>query len=54
MNSPSSIDVTNSTTNKGTGINHVKEVLNFTGQTFAFGDGRNDGGGGVVRFIQSS
>ncbi|MCD6633484.1 Cof-type HAD-IIB family hydrolase [Lactococcus cremoris] len=42
MNSPSSIDVTNSTTNKGTGINHVKEVLNFTGQTFAFGDGRND------------
>ncbi|AYG00709.1 Cof-type HAD-IIB family hydrolase [Lactococcus allomyrinae] len=42
MNSPSSIDVTNISTNKGTGINHVKEILGFTGETFAFGDGRND------------
>lgn len=42
MNSPSSIDVTNISTNKGTGVHHVKEVLGFTGQTFAFGDGRND------------
>lgn len=42
MNSPSSIDVTNITTNKGTGIQHVIDVLGFKGETFAFGDGRND------------
>lgn len=42
MNSPSSIDVTNRTTNKGTGLLHVKDVLGFEGDTFAFGDGRND------------
>lgn len=42
MNSPSSIDVTNISTNKGTGLSHVKELLGFKGETFAFGDGRND------------
>ncbi len=42
MNSPSSIDVTNISTNKGTGIKHVLDVLDFKGETFAFGDGRND------------
>ena len=42
MNSPSSIDVTNISTNKGTGIDQVKKIINFKGETFAFGDGRND------------
>jgi len=42
MNSPSSIDITNISTNKGTGVQHVKEVLGFTGEIYAFGDGRND------------
>lgn len=42
MNSPSSIDVTNRQTNKGTGISQVKNLLGFSGETFAFGDGRND------------
>ncbi|MFC4652154.1 Cof-type HAD-IIB family hydrolase [Lactococcus nasutitermitis] len=42
MNSPSSIDVTNITTNKGTGIQHLTDILDFKGETFAFGDGRND------------
>lgn len=42
MNSPTSIDVTNISTNKGTGITRVKEMLNFKGETYAFGDGRND------------
>lgn len=42
MNSPSSIDVTNITNNKGTGIEQVVESLGFKGETYAFGDGRND------------
>ncbi|MDR2976845.1 MAG: Cof-type HAD-IIB family hydrolase [Streptococcaceae bacterium] len=42
MNSPYSIDVTNASTNKGTGVVHVKQVLGFDGPTYAFGDGRND------------
>ena len=42
MNAPTSIDITNISTNKGTGITHVKDVLNFKGETYAFGDGRND------------
>jgi Cof subfamily protein (haloacid dehalogenase superfamily) len=42
MNSPSSIDVTNVSTDKGTGVAHIKEILGFTGETYAFGDGRND------------
>ena len=41
-NAPSSIDVTNCDTNKGTGLKHILEVLDFKGETFAFGDGRND------------
>ncbi|GBG97144.1 Cof-type HAD-IIB family hydrolase [Lactococcus termiticola] len=42
MNTPTSIDITNISTNKGTGVKHLKEVLGFTGETYAFGDGRND------------
>lgn len=42
MNSPSSIDVTNISTNKGTGIKQLIKHLGFTGETYAFGDGRND------------
>ena len=42
MNSPSSIDVTNSFINKGTGVAEVKKIFGFTGETYAFGDGRND------------
>lgn len=41
-NSPFSIDVTNASTNKGTGIEHVKQLLGFDGPTYGFGDGRND------------
>lgn len=41
-NSLWSIDVTNISTNKGTGVAHVKEILGFKGETFAFGDGPND------------
>lgn len=32
MNAPTSIDITNISTNKGTGITHVKDVLNFKGK----------------------
>jgi Cof subfamily protein (haloacid dehalogenase superfamily) len=42
MNSLWSIDVTNASTNKGTGIHRVTDILGFKGETFAFGDGRND------------
>lgn len=41
-NSPSSIDITNIATNKGTGVKKLVEILGFTGETYAFGDGRND------------
>ncbi len=42
MNSPSSIDVTNISTNKGTGVAHVKNLLGIKGPSYGFGDGRND------------
>ncbi|WP_057491162.1 Cof-type HAD-IIB family hydrolase [Streptococcus orisasini] len=42
-NSPYSIDVTKAGSDKGTGINTVKDVLNLQHiPTYAFGDGKND------------
>ncbi|GFH39787.1 Cof-type HAD-IIB family hydrolase [Lactococcus insecticola] len=42
MNTPYSIDTINASSNKGTGIKKVIELLGFTGETYGFGDGRND------------
>ncbi|WP_172208217.1 Cof-type HAD-IIB family hydrolase [Lactococcus hodotermopsidis] len=41
-NTPFSIDIINAGTNKGTGIKKVVELLDFTGETYGFGDGTND------------
>lgn len=41
-NSPFSVDIINAGSNKGTGIQKVVELLNFTGETYGFGDGPND------------
>ncbi|GAB2022489.1 Cof-type HAD-IIB family hydrolase [Pseudolactococcus yaeyamensis] len=42
MNTPYSIDIVNANSNKGTGIKKVVELLDFTGETYGFGDGPND------------
>lgn len=41
-NSPASIDIVNAGSNKGTGVKKVVDLLGFTGETYAFGDGPND------------
>ena len=41
-NTPFSIDIVNAGSNKGTGVKKVVELLGFTGETYAFGDGPND------------
>lgn len=41
-NSPYSIDIINATSNKGTGVQKVVDLLGFTGETYGFGDGPND------------
>jgi Cof subfamily protein (haloacid dehalogenase superfamily) len=41
-NTPFSIDIINAGSNKGTGVQKVLDLLNFTGETYGFGDGPND------------